>query len=283
MKYVSLGRAANEKMLIAESQEAMRMIHLTVPISNREKLWQPNDVLLIHGQFEKKGFMEGTPSRKEVDSFGAAVRGLKAYEATMGKLQVQYFVAEDKNLKSFLKGQRIGIFLFSKSILFVRQEKENKFRVRFVCRACEVHWDFSREYGTDSFMMWAPFGQLLLKVDPGKGSAADFEKTQWKQNVEKFGVINEGEENTGDDTEKCFVSWVGMGLPTVVFREFIVKCRTKTEAVEKIKKTLDELEVQVETKANPLGTRDPLINVEFQTYRRSQNQKSDVISDVELK
>jgi hypothetical protein len=277
---VSLGRAANEKMLIAESQEAMKMIRLFAAVNSVEEPYKPNDVLLLHGQFEKKAFAEppiGT------DIFGSPMRGMKSFGTSMGSIPVHYFMSSDKNLKSFLKAQRLGIFLFTKNVLFVRQEKENRFKIKFVCRCCEVHWDFAREHGNDTFLLWAPFGQLTLKVDPGKGSTVDFEKRKWKENVGKFGVINEADEAAVDDVEMCFVSWVGRGLPCSVSREFHVKCKTKTEAIGLIKNKLNDLEVHVETKANPQGGRDPLINVEFQTFRPSHSQKSDVISDVELK
>jgi ankyrin repeat protein len=279
VKYSNLGRAANERMLIAESQEKLKMIHLFTSVHSREIPYEPNDVLLIHGQFEKKNFVE--PARGK-ELFAAQEWGLVACEIPMGALKVHYFAAFDRGAKSFMKAQKLGIFLFSKIVLFVNQERENRFKIKFACRCCETHWDFSREYGSDTFVIWTPIGQLLVKVDPSKGSSADFEKTQWKQNLEKFGVIDETEEATPGECEVVHVTWVGKGCPSVLSKLFCVQCSSKTQAKEFIKKYLEEKEVPIETKANPTGSRDPLINFEFQTFRPSQNQKSDILSDFEL-
>lgn len=275
LKYSNLGRAANQGMLIAESREKLKMIRLVSSLNHKELQYMPNDILIHHGQFERKGLNEPPKAREMADS---PDYGLKTNEVTSGTLTVTYFTTYGKSLKSFMKAPKISIFLFSKIILFGLQKKESTFKMKFSCRVSEVHWDFSREYGADSFRMWTPIGELLLKVDPAKGSSAEYEKTVWKQNVEKIGQIPDTEEQTVGGSEIVYTTWVNKQIPAVHAKLFCVSCATKTEAKEKIKQKLEELGVQIVTK--PVNI--PLINYDFQTYQPAQGQQSDVISDVEL-
>ena len=275
LKYSNLGRAANQGMLIAESREKLRMIRLVTSINQNTMQYMPNDILIHHGQFERKGLNEPQKARETAD---APDFGLKTNEVTAGTLTVTYLTTYGKSLRSFLKAPKISIFLFSKIILFGLQKKEATFKLKFSCRVSEVHWDFSRDYGADSFKMWTPIGELLLKVDAAKGSSAEYEKTVWKQNVEKIGQVPDTEEQTVGEREIVYTTWVSKQIPVVHAKLFSVACATKTEAKEKIKQKLEQIGVQIVTK--PVNI--PLINYDFQTYQPAQGQQSDVISDVEL-
>jgi len=56
MKYKNLGRASNEKMLIAESQEKLETLKFTSSIDPER--YFPSDVLLYQGQFTRLVFVE---------------------------------------------------------------------------------------------------------------------------------------------------------------------------------------------------------------------------------
>ena len=123
----------------------------------------PNDILLYHGLFEKKSSQTPAEGTKISESYEW---GLKTNQIQCGKINVQYFTTFGKSLKSFMKSQKIGIFLFSKIALIGLQKSEDSFKIKFSCHSSEILWDFNKSHGPDSFQIWTPIGQFCLKIEP---------------------------------------------------------------------------------------------------------------------
>ncbi|KAH0803010.1 ankyrin repeat protein [Histomonas meleagridis] len=279
LKYNNLGRASNERMLIAESREKLKTITLKSTVNDKMSQYNPNDVLLYHGLFEKKSPQLPPEGTKVSESYEW---GLKTNQIQSGKINVQYYTTFGKSLKSFMKSQKIGIFLFSKIALFGLQKNEELFKIKFSCHSSEILWDFSKSLGPDTFQIWTPIGQFVLKIEPPKNSTADFEKTQWKNNVAKLSKIDESEMSTVNGKEICYVSWAGKETHCVHSKLFMVHCADKEEAKKKILEKLEQLGTPIETIPNPMGGTEPLVSFWFQTHCPPQGQDTDILSDVNL-
>lgn len=277
VKYGNIGRIANERMLIAESQEKLSSISIKTSIKEiRQISCKANDVLLIHGNFERKSYTGGPKSGGNCES---TQWGLHINHATSGKLEVKYYSAISKSLRQFLKAPKISLYLLKNTALFGIQKSTDKFKLKYSCRSDELLWDFSRDYGSDSFVVWTPIGQFLLKLDPPKGTNADFERNQWKTSVEKLQKAEESEKSPG--FEICFTAWVGKQTGCVHTQLFKVNCSSREEAKTKITEKMDELGVEIATKKNPMGEMEKLINYHFQTNIGQDGQKSDILSGIE--
>jgi hypothetical protein len=280
-KYSYIGRTSNERKLIAESQRELRSIRLITTISEQLTPFALDDILFCRGQFEMREYNRpvGADDRKNLAS-ESATWGLRTLEQKIGAMTVSYFTPFGKSMESFLSKTKIAIFLFRNYILFGVQKTVDKFKLKFSCKSSEVLWDFGKEHGPEQVMLYAPFGSLLLKFAPPKGTAVNFERNRWRSDAEKFGVIEEGDEVSPSGMEICYASWVSQVSGCVHSQLFYVECQTKTQAKEKILSKLNELGMQVMKKSNPLGGQLPLINYDWQTLKLNEGQESDVLSDI---
>ena len=281
MKYNYIGRTSNERKLIAESQKELRSIKLVANINDQMTQFCIDDMLFNRGQFERKSFTKPPGVDKLQKTSESAEWGLRTIEQQMGQLTVTYFTAFGSSMDSFLNKTKIAILLFRNSILFGVQKTADKFKLKFSCRSSEVLWDFGREHGQDSLMLYTPFGRLFLKVAPAKNTDAKFERNRWKLDVDKQVNSLEGDDDQSPGgVEVVYVSWVGEATGCVHSQVFYVECSTKAEAREKILAKLTALGVEVKKKNDPVQGPVPLINFDFQTLKKNEGQESDVISDV---
>lgn len=281
-KYNYIGRTSNERKLIAESQKELRAIKLIANINDQMTRVWVDDILFNKGQFEKKSFTKPTSvdklPKKESES---AEWGLRIIEQKTGQLTVMYFTAFGSSMDSFLSKAKIAILLFRKSILFGVQKTADKFKLKFSCRSSEVLWDFGREHGQDSLMLYTPFGKLFLKIAPAKNTDAKFERNRWKLDVDKqVNSLDGDDDQSPGGAEVVYVSWVGETTGCVHSQLFHVLCSTKEEAKQKILAKLAELGVAILKKNDPVQGPVPLINFDFQTLKKNEGQESDVISDI---
>jgi ankyrin repeat protein len=272
-KYSYIGRTSNDKKMIAESQRELRTIKLQTNIRAESTDVTLDDILYFHGQFE---LTKWTPPIIERDRREIATSldwGLKTMEVQIGQQQLRYYEPFAKSMMSFLKKAKISVYLFRHTILFGCQSRD-RFKLKFSCKASDVLWDFSREYGMESLMLFTPFGSLLLKCSPPKGTLPNFERNRWRSDSDKLNIIEEADEESVGGFEICYASFVAEATQCVHSKLFYILCQTKTEAKEKILAELEAQGVKVVKK------QAPLISYDFQTLKKSEGQESDVLSDI---
>ena len=196
------------------------------------------------------------------------------------ELTVTCYHTYGKSIESFLKKSKIAIFLFKNSTIFGLQKNAEKFKIKFSCRSTEVLWDFGKDYGMDSVKIYTPFGSMLLKCAPPKGTLPNFERNRWRSDVDKILVLDEADEASPLGVEIVYASWVGEQSKCVHSKTFHVLCSNKTEAKDKILKRIEESGCYVLNKTDALGQRVPMINYDFQTLKRNEGQKSEIYSDI---
>jgi hypothetical protein len=109
-------------------------------------------------------------------------------------MTVTYFEPFGPSMDSVFNKAKAAVFLFRRTIMFGVQKTVDKFKLKFSCRASEVVWDFSREHGLDSIMLYTPFGGLFLKCARPKGTLPNFERNRWRSGVDKISAIEEADE-----------------------------------------------------------------------------------------
>lgn len=291
IKYSYIGKTSNERKLIAESQKELKLVRLITTIYDNTIASFIDDILFFRGQFELKEFSppEGlfAPPRFQQSPIqnGSTDWGLKTYfniykKDPNNELAVTCYHTYGKSIESFLKKSKIAIFLFKNSTLFGLQKSAEKFKIKFSCRSTEVLWDFGKDYGMESVKIYTPFGSMLLKCAPPKGTLPNFERNRWRSDVDKILSIDEADEASPLGVEICYASWVGEQSKCVHSKTFHVVCNNKTEAREKILKRIEECGCYVLNKTDPLGQRVPMINYDFQTLKRNEGQKSEIYSDI---
>ncbi|OHS97008.1 hypothetical protein TRFO_36836 [Tritrichomonas foetus] len=283
IKYSYIGRTSNERKLIAESQKELRLVQLMTNINENMTEFTLDDILFFKGQFELKEFNPPSgpfsPQRAVVANHSAEW-GLKTVTNQYGQLNVSCFNTFGRSMDSFLKKGKIAIFLFRNATLFGIQKTADKFKLKFSCRSSEVLWDFGKEYGLDSVMIYTPFGSMMLKCAPQKGTPANFERNRWRSDVDKISAIDEADEFSPFGLEIVYASWVGDDSKCVHSHLFHVTCENKTVAKEKILKKIEECGSRVKRKSNQLGEPLPLINYDFQTLKRNEGQETQIIADI---
>ncbi|KAH0792281.1 ankyrin 2,3/unc44 [Histomonas meleagridis] len=274
IKFAYIGRTVNERKLIAESQRELCTIKLITRINDRKTTFKIDDMLLSRGQFERKIYK---PPQKDFNPQNVSENfdwGLRTYYHQVGNFNIPYFGLIGSSMESFIGKTKIAIYLFRNIVLFGIQKNADQFKLKFSCRSSEVLWDFSKENGPNAVMLYAPFGSMLLKFAPPKGTSVNFERNRWRSDVEKLAIIDEADNPSPNGFEICYASWVSASSNCVSSYTFHVKCATKTEAKEKILQALTDNGIKVLAKPNPL------INYDFQTLKTNEGQESDVISDL---
>ncbi|KAH0789839.1 serine/threonine-protein phosphatase 6 regulatory ankyrin repeat subunit B-like [Histomonas meleagridis] len=278
IKFSNIGRTITEKKLITESQKELRSIRLKTTIKDKSTPFILNDVLLCRGQFEKKSYNKPKFAENEGSIISTSASwGLKTYQMQTGSIHITHFRPFGSSMDSFFSNPKIAIILFQKTILFGIQKTSDKFKLKFSCRTSEVLWDFASEYGMESVMLYAPFGSLLLKFSPPKGSSANFERNRWRSDIDKLQTTNEADLESNDGVEFCYVSWVGEETKCVHSHTFVVHCSDKNEAKTKIIESLAKEGIKIMKKS---GSDNLLINFDFQTVKVNKGQKLEVISDL---
>ena len=286
IKYSYIGKTSNDQQRIAESQKELRLVKLITNISDTIRDFTLNDILYFRGQFELKEF---TPPSGQFDQYKNAPNlpnnsnfewGLRTstIQSPSG-LPVKCFHTFGKSLDSFLGKSKISIFLFKNTTLFCVQKNADTYKLKFSCKTTEVIWDFGKEYGPENLKIYTPFGSLLLKCSPPKGTAANYERNRWRTDVEKTVAIDEANE-LSPGYEIVYASWVGEQSKCVHSQLIHVSCSNKTEAREKILKKLEDSVMKVLRKMSPLGVAVPMINYEFQTLKVNEGQQSIILSDI---
>jgi ankyrin repeat protein len=274
-KYSYIGRTSNDKKMIAESQRELRTIKLQTNIRAESTPVSLDDILYFHGQFELTRWAP-PPQHLERERREIATSldwGLKTWEVQVGQQALRYYEPFAKSMTSFLRKAKISVYLFRRTILFGCQNRD-RFKLKFSCKASDVLWDFSREHGMDSLMIFTPFGSLLLKCSPPKGTLPNFERNRWRSDTDKLSVIEEADEESVGGFEICYASFVAEATQCAHAKLFYIMCQTKSEAKEKI---LAELEAQG---VKVVKRQAPLISYDFQTLKKSEGQESDVLSDL---
>lgn len=279
IKFSYIGRIVTEKKLIAESQKELRSIKLKTTIKDKGTKFYLDDILLCRGQFEKKGYT--VPQNTGTRLSNSVIWGLRTYSKEINGLKLNSFNPFGSSMESFLNNQKISIILFKKTILFGVQKTNDKFKLKFSCKTSEVIWNFSSEYGNESVMLYVPFGCFLLKFSPPKSGSAIFERNRWRSEIDKLKTINESDLQSDGGIESCFVSWVGKDSNCVFSHLFIIKCSNKIEAKEKILDYLKQKEIPI-LYTNIQGKEEPLINFDFQTNKKNEGQKLNVISSLSI-
>lgn len=290
-KFSFLGSSVTENQRIANSQKKLQSLKFVVTINDQTTQFTYNDILYYHGSFELKSFKRpcGPFEVEEKDDPYAQSNewGIKTLKRRIGAFEIFSYYSYGSSIESFINKNKIAIYLFKNSILFGVQKTADKFKLKFSCKPYEVHWDFGKEYGNDSMMVYTPFGSMFLKCLPTNGSNEDltFVRKEWINNVGNiFKYQDEDEEISSRNFEYCYISWVGEESKSILSRHFLNdQCKTKTEAKDKFKQQLINSGIVIKHKTDPVtGEQIPMINYQFQTLQRSEGQESDIISDIDI-
>ena len=286
IKYSYIGRTSNERKMIAESQKELRLVELSTTLNDMKQVFSLDDILYFRGQFEMKEFSPPQGSfapTKSISQQGNDIVdwGVRTFTSDKYKgLPVTCLHTYGRGFESFLKKSKIAIFLFRGATLFGLQKTSEKFKLKFSFRSLEVLWDFGKEYGPEFVKIYTPFGSMLLKCAPPKGTLANFERNRWRSDVDKLSVIDEADEESPGE-ELCYASWVGEESKCVHTFQFYVRCQNKAEAREKILAKIQECGCKIKTKTLPTGEVVPLISYDFQTVKKNEGQNLQIVSDVQ--
>ncbi|KAH0787656.1 serine/threonine-protein phosphatase 6 regulatory ankyrin repeat subunit A-like isoform X1 [Histomonas meleagridis] len=283
-KFAYIVRIINERKLIVESQKELQTIKFVTTIHGETMPFYVDDVLLTHGQFELKNFSK--PKKNSNNKFAPSIVsesenwGIKTLMHEEGGLYVEHFEFFGRSMESFLNKGKIEIFLFKNNIIMGIQKTIDKFKMKFSCKTSNIIWDFNKEHGLDAVMLYAPFGNLLLKFLVPKGSSTSFERNKWRSNIEKLFVDENENEDNANNVEQCYTSWVGENTKCVYSHTYFVQCKSQKEAKEKILNDLKSKGVNIMMRTDQMGELKPMICFDFQTIRSNERQERDVISDL---
>lgn len=281
-KYQALGSQVTENQRIADSQKKLQSLKLVTTINDQATTLSFNDILYIHGQFEKKLFKKpggAFESDAKTDS-ESSEWGLKTVCVQMGSLRVNSYIGFGSSMDSFINKNKIAIYLLKNAVLFGVQKglkTSEKFKLKFSCKPTEVFWDFNAET-PDSFMVYAPFGSFLLKFISSNGPNEDisFEKNEWMNNIQNMSKFQDADEELSPrGFEYVYASWVGEESKSIHSHMFYTECQNKTEAKEKIINKLKSEGIQIKC-----SNKVPMINFDFQTFQQTKGQDSVVLSDI---
>lgn len=277
-KYAYIGRSLNDRKMIVDSQKELKSMRLITRIDDRITQFNLDDILYFKGQFDKIRY-----EKPKIPSMNTGVDsldwGLKNVYANVGGLKLQFFNTFGSSMTSFLEKNRVAICLFRNTILIGVQKTYDKFKLKFSCRSTEVIWDFGKENGPECLSIYTPFGLLVLKVLPPKGTLPNYERQQWESNAKKAGQYDETEAESIEGFEIVYASFVCEETGCVHSQLFKVSCSNKEEAKQKILSSLSSMGINVKTRINALGETIQLINYDFQTYKKGEGEISDVLSD----